>query len=460
MLKGNQMKRKYYKILIVALLTFAFSTSCKEIRDLLKAIDKYGYKSSIPLSKKDWPVEKLLLGSFVYNDLPIIISEKDEKTYLIKFLSTELDGTDIEVEAFLSKIGNSKYLNLDLGYSFSFLKISDVSISRDVNVKLLRNSIDQYVTEKNLVSWLLKNGDKEEFINKDSIEVDIFYTFSFTRISQERAYQIKAEQLKEKKELLFNSCKDYETYKSLATKYPGDPLLSNAKEAIFKSCTSISDYQEFMLFFPNNILSEKAKEIIAQKVIYEKDSVDYSLVRAKNDIDAYIDFIDKCKTIKFKDSASAMLTPLIGKITEDYIEWKWNGDDRKEAIRLIFFKIDYTGKYIKTSWYNEHLTKYCLKMQQPEIKEKAIKYIDKLALNNVTKDELLDLYISKGFLFWALEKYDQSLEVFRSKINEQYNYNKLHTFKNGIKESYKTYQHEGIKFPDEKAMWKKIKNIK
>jgi hypothetical protein len=454
------MKRKYYNILFVALFTLIFSTSCKEIRDLLKAIDKYGYKSSIPLSKKELPVEKLLLGSFVYNDLPIIISEKDATTYIIKFLSTELDGTDIEVEAFLSKIGNSKYLNLDLGYSYSFLKISDVSISRDVNVKLLRNTIDQYVTEKNLVSWLVKNGDDDEFINKDSLEVDIFYNFNFTRISQERAYQIKAEQLKEKKEQLFNSCKDYETYKFLSAKYPGDALLANAREGIFKNCKSISDYQDFVLFFPNDIFTEKAKEIIAQKVLYEKDSVDYSLARSKNEIDAYISFIDKCTTQKFKDSASAKLTPLIGKITEDYIEWKWNGDDRKEAIKLIFFKIDYNGKYLKTGWYNEHLTRYCLKMQQAEMKEQGIKYIDKMALNNVTKDELLDLYISKGFLFWSLEKYDQSLEVFRSKINEEYNNNESLTFKSSIKEKYKKYQKEGIKFPDEKAMWKKIKNLK
>lgn len=435
------------------------TTSCKEIRDLLKAIDKYGYKSSVPLTKKELPVEKLLLGSFVYNDLPIIISEKDANTYLIKFLSTELDGNDIEVDAFLSKVGNSKYLNLDLGYSYSFLKISDVSISRDVNVKLLRNTIDQYVTEKNLVSWLVKNGDRDEFLNKDSVEVDIFYTFSFTRISQDRAYQIKAEQLKEKKEALFNSCNDYETYDKLSAKYPGDPLLAHAREGIFKECRSISDYQTFVDKFADDVLSEKAKKLIVEKQLYIKDSLAFNSIKNSNDIDIYLKFIEGCATQKFKDSASIRITPLIAKISEDNIEWKWNGGEKNEALKLIFYKIDFNGKYINSAWYNEHIAAYCLKIQQPELKEKGIIYIDKLAVGNPTKDELLDLYISKGFILWSLAKYDQAIDVFKSKINEHYNNRDGLSFKKSLKDRFKKYQKDGIVFPDEKAMWKKIKNL-
>jgi hypothetical protein len=441
--------------MISAILT----TSCKEIRDLLKAIDKYGYKSSIPLGKKEIPVDKLLTGSYVYNDLPLIISEKDNLTYQIKFLSTELDGTDIVVEAFLSKIGNSKYLNIDLGYNYSFLKISAVSITRDVNVKLLRNSIDQVVTEKNLVSWLLKNGEKDDFLNKDSIPVDIFYSFSFTRITNERAYHIKAEQLQAKKEVLFNTCKDYETYKTLLEKYPGDQLLTNARESIFRKCNTIDDYKEFVSYFADDALSLKAKKMITEMTLYIKDSVDFNASKVKNDIDAYLNFIEGCSTTKFKDSAASRLTPLIANISEDNIEWKWNGGAKNEAIKLIFYKIDYAGRYININWYNEHLTIYCLKLQQPEIKEKALLYLDKLASGNTTKNELLDLYISKGFIFWSLERYDQSIEVFRSRIKEIYlNKNDL-TFKKSIKENYKKFQSEGIKFPDNKNIWKKIKKL-
>ena len=230
------MKKNYSKVIILLLFAVSLASSCKDIKNFLQAIDKYGYKSKTPLGEKEIPIDSLLLGSYVYKSLPIIISEKDSCTYNLKFLATELDETDIEIEAFLSVIGASTYLNLDLGYSYSFLKISDVSIRRDIEVKLIKKTITPYVNEKNLRKWLLKHDEKDEFVTDDSLTIDIYYAFNFFKISQERALQIKAEMLQKKKEHLFVSCPDYETYKSLSVKYAGDPALSKAREALLSKC--------------------------------------------------------------------------------------------------------------------------------------------------------------------------------------------------------------------------------
>lgn len=463
------MKKTYIKVLVFILFTLSLSSSCKEIRDLLKAIDKYGYKSKTPLGKKETPIDKLIIGSYVFKSMPIIISEKDNYTYILKFLSTELDVKDIEIEAFITEIGTSKYLNLDLGYSYSFLKISDVSITRDVSVKLLKNTLNPYINEKNLKSWLLKHDGEDEFVTQDSTTLDIFYTFSFLKITEERAYKIKAEQLQEKKEYLFSSCTDYETYKTLSAKYTGDPALAKAREAILNKCTTIDDYKTFVSFFANDILSEKANKIIIEKTLFIKDSIDFYNIKTNSEIngnlrfesiDIYLKFIEGCSTTSFKDSASKLLIPLIEKITEDNIEWKWNSEDKTEAVKLIFFKIEYNPHNLNISWYREHLTFYCLNIGQADLKEKALLSLDKLALSNTSKDELLDLYLSKGFLFWSLGKNEQAIDVFKSKINETYQNKEDLTFKKNIKISYHAFHKQGILFPDEKNMWKKIKKLK
>ena len=155
-----------------------------------------------------------------------------------------------------------------------------------------------------------------------------------------------------------------------------------------------------------------------------------------------------------------MLPPIAEKITEDNIEWKWNGGDKKEAIMLITYKIDYAPKYTNLSWYRERLTNYGLNIEQAVMKEKALFYLDKLAMGNATKDELLDCYLSKGFLLWSLEKYDQAIEVFKSKIHETYQNREDLTFKKNIKINYNTFQKQGIALPDDKNMWKKVKKLK
>lgn len=447
-------------LVLMVLCALSFISSCKEIRNLLKAIDKYGYKSKIPLGEKNVPISQLIIGSFVYKGLPIIISEKDDYTYKLKFLTTELDENDIEIEAFLTVIGTSNYLNLDLGYSFSFLKISDVSIIRDVEVKLIKNTIQPYVTEKKLAAWLLKHDGEDEFMTEDSTSIDIFYTFNFSRITEERAYQMKAEQLQEKKELLFKSCADYEMYATLSAKYPGDAALVLAREALLDKCTTIDDYKAFVAYFANDVLSEKANKIITEKTLYIKDSLAYYNLKASEDVNEYLQFIDNCATPLFKDSAIMLLTPLLNNITEDKIEWKWNGGEKAEAIKLIFYKIEYTPKHLNINWYREHLTSYCLRTSQTDLKQKALLYLDKLAMGNTTKDELLDLYMSKGFILWSLGMFEEALDVFKSKINESYLYKENATFKKTISTNYKAYQKAGIIFPDEKNVWKRIKKLK
>jgi len=454
------MKNNLLKVLIFLVFLLSLTPSCKEIRDLLKAIDKYGYKSKTPLGKKDIPIDKLILGSYVYNNLPIIISEKDSYTYKLKFLATELDESDIEIEAFLSEIGTSKYLNLDLGYSFCFLKIDDVSILRDVDVKLIKNTLEGYVNEKNLRSWLLKHDNEDEFVTDDSTELDIFYVFNFLKITEERAYQIKNEQLKEKKENLFSKCTGYENYKELSAKYMGDPSLSKAREAILDKCTTIEDYEDFVSYFASDILCDKAKKIIVEKKLFLKDSADFNVVITKDDIHSYLNYIDGCATKIYRDSAVKMLPPIAEKITEENIEWKWNGGDKKEAIMLITYKIDYAPKNINTSWYREHLTNYGLNIEQAVMKEKALAYLDKLAMGNATRDEMLDLYLSKGFLLWSLEKYDQALEVFKSKIHETYQNKEDLTFKKNVKLNFNAFKKQGVVLPDENNMWKRVKKLK
>jgi hypothetical protein len=455
-------KKKAFRFsgLFVFLLTiFLLTTSCgKEIRDFFKAIEKYGYKSKEPLSKKSVAVDKQLLGGYVYNSLPVIISEKDKFTYKLTFLSVELDLVNAEVEAFMSEINNSHYLNINMGDSYAFLKVSSV-INNELPVKLLRNSLDSYVKPENLNAWLQKHGNEEEYTPENQSSIDIYYSFVFKKVTIDKAYQIQKELLHQKMVELFGSCKDYFTYDQLEKRYPDEPLLTIARENIFNNCKTIETYQGFITRFPNDILAEKAKEKIDEIKMFKADSVNFNAAIKQNSIDAYQSFLNNSSTSVFKDSANVIITSLANNITENDIEWRWTGSSKTDALKLLFQKIDYSDQPLNSIWYQQHLTFYCLKLQQPDITEKGLLYLDKLATKNPSKNEMLNLYLSKGFLLWSLEKIDLCIEVFHSKIEDSYTGDNAVSFRYKLKSWYKDLKGSDVVFPNEKATWKKIKKL-
>jgi hypothetical protein len=455
-------KKKLYRFsgLFVFLLTIILLTSScgNEIRDFFKAIEKYGYKSKEPLNKKTLSIDKQLLGGYVYNSLPVIISEKDNLTYKMTFLSVEPDEENVEVEAFISEINNNRYLNIDMGDAYAFLKISKV-INNELPIKLLRNSLETYVKPENLKAWLQKHGDEEEYTPENQSPMDIYYSFVFNKITLAKAYQIQTEQVRGKMIELFGSCKDYYAYDILEKRYPNEPLLVKARENIFSKCSTIENYQAYITRFPDDALVEKAKSRIQEIKMFRTDSVNFNAAITHNTIEAYESFINNSSTPVFKDSASIKITALANAITENDIEWRWTGSSRTDALTLLFQKIDYSDEPLSQEWYQQHLTFYCLKLQQPDVTEKGLLYLDKLVARNPTKNEMLNLYLSKGFLLWSLERIELCLEVFHSKIEESYEGDKALTFRNKLKLWYKDLKESDIVFPKEKVTWKKIKKL-
>jgi len=252
-------KRNWFRFLgglILFLSLFLITVSCgKDIRDFFKAIDKYGYKSKEPLGKNNVVIDKQLLGGYVYNSLPVIISQKDNFTYKMTFLTVELDEENVDVDAFITEINNSRYLNINMGDVYCFLKISTV-INNELAINLLRNTLETYVKPENLKAWLIKHGNDESYTPENQSEVDIYYSFVFNKITVEKAYEIQQEELHTKKVELFESCKDYYAYEQLEKRYPNDPMLHKARENLLNKCKTIDNYQAFIKRFPDDFMFE------------------------------------------------------------------------------------------------------------------------------------------------------------------------------------------------------------
>ncbi len=450
---------RFSGILVASLIVFALTSSCgKEIRDFFKAIEKYGYKSKEPLSKKNIAVDMQLLGGYVYNSLPVIISKKDDFTYQLTFLAVELDLEDVKVDAHMSIINEDRYLNIDMGENYSFLKISSF-FNNELQVQLLRNSIEPYVTPAKLRWWLEKHGREDSFAPDSVAPVDIYYGFLFNKITVDKAYQIQREQIHEEMTRLFTACKDYYTYDELEKRYPNEPLLASARENIFNKCNTIEAYQAFVKKFPGDVLAERALSRIQEIKMFKADSVNFIVAAKQNTIEAYEGFINNSSTAVFRDSAGVNITLLANRITENDIEWRWTGSSRSDALKLIFQKIDYADKPLSPEWYQQHLTFYCLKLQQPDVTEKGLLYLDKLAQKNPSKNEMLNLYLSKGFMLWSLDKTALAVEVFRSKIEEWYTGDGAVAFRTKLKLWYKDLKESDIGFPQEKATWKKVRKL-
>jgi hypothetical protein len=434
--------------------------ACKggEITDFFEAINRYGYKSTEPLGVKNVKVDTMLMGGYVYNSVPVIISRKDPYTYLVKFLSIELDVADVEVEAHMTLINGSKYLNLNLGHDFAFLQVGN-NVDNMLEIKLLRNTISPYVKNEDLKGWLQKNGNNEEYTTSEDYEITIWYTFIFEKVSIQKALQVQAVELEKRRTELFEGCYTYFTYNELEKKYPGDPLLKTARENIFSACKTIDEFNEYILHFPDDPLCEKARIRIKEIMVYKNDSTNYNIALAANDIRDYLSFIDKCKTPAFKDSAQQKTGILADGITVESIEWKWTSGERKEALQLIYNKIDYSKNEIELAWYQEHIALYCLSIADIGTTEIGMSYLDKLVERKPERNILLDMYISKGFMLWSMENTEQAIEVFRLKINDIYDGTEAIPFKKALATRYQSYKDQGLVFPDEKKTWKRIKKL-
>jgi hypothetical protein len=232
-----------------------------------------------------------------------------------------------------------------------------------------------------------------------------------------------------------------------------------ARKNLFDKCTTIEDYNVFISKFAGDPLSEEAKKRIYELNKRSADSLHYEDAIKQNTIPGYEQFISGSSTAAFKDSAKTKILMLVNAISEDHIEWKWTSGERKDAIQYIFYKIDYTPGTINKDWYVKHLTLYCLIDSIAETKEKGLTYLNKMVVNNPSKDELLNLYLSKGFLLWSIGKNDLALEVFKSKISEVYEGGEKISFSKKIKSQYREYKQLRIIFPKEKETWKSIRKL-
>jgi hypothetical protein len=446
-------------LLLASSLAILFACKKGEMVDFYTAIYRYGFKSAEPIAKKAIKTDPQICAGFVYKSVPIVISAIDALTYKVSFLSVELDKPDMAVEAFMSEVNGGKYLNLNLGECYAFLKIGDL-YNELLEVKLLRNNVAPYVEVPGLRNWLQKNGDKEEFIGYDSAVISIYYGFTFEKITAERAYAIQAEELALRKAELFEGCFSYFSYDELEKKYPGDPLLTTARKNLLSACKNIPDYETFITRFPDDPLADEARTSIREIVTFRNDSTGFRQAEGVNTIDAYLLFRDGCKTACFMDSAMLRIRRLADGIGTEKIEWNWIAGYREEAIRLMFYKIDYSAQNYDVSWYAGNLALYCLRTNGGAFAGQGITYLDKLAAMKVTNNQMLDLYLSKGFLLWYTQKNDLAVELFRAKISENYEGEEGLTFRKALFARYGEYNELRIVFPEEKKTWKIIKKLK
>jgi hypothetical protein len=110
-------------------------------------------------------------------------------------------------------------------------------------------------------------------------------------------------------------------------------------------------------------------------------------------------------------------------------------------------------------WMIEHLSLYSIKIDTSNYKEKSLIYMDKLLEKNPNSDDILFLFMEKGFILWSLNKTELTIELFSLKIKNKYKDG--HTFKEKIKSRYKYYTNsQTIILPKQKDTWKQIKKLK
>lgn len=454
--------------LLLAIPVFLFS--CKqEILDFFEAIQDYGYRSLQPLGPKNVPVNDNLLGGYVYDGLPVIISKKDANTYQIKFLSVLLHKEDAVADAHATQIGTATFLNLAMGDYYCFMRVN-LMMNTELQIELLKDALKEYVPANKIKAWLEKNPDATSYTYTDaegtSYDMDIFFSFIFQRVTVDEALRMQQEKLRYARQQLFEECDSYFEYEDLVHRFPNDEFRELAEFSIFNRCERLEEFKEFISYFPDSQFRDEAEAAIKNIIETERlaeflaiDQQNFQEVIAMNTRDAYKAFADSAYTNAYRDSAMIRFGNLAAHITQDEVEWKWTNGEPEAAFDLLFLKVDYLKNRHEIPWIVDHFTLYALQYNKAEMTEKVLTYFDKFVARGVFGDDFLDIYLNKGFLQWSLNDVQDAVATFDLKLNHIYEKDGS-TFKENIKLKYKWLCEQGITFPDQKANWKRIKKLK
>lgn len=461
------MKDPFRRFLYLLLLP-VFLMSCRqELVDFFEAIQDYGYRSVQPLGPNKTLVNENMLGGYVYDGLPVIISKKNETTYEIRFLSVLLHKEDAVVEAHATQIGTTTFLNLNMGDYYCIMR-ANLILSSQLQIDLLREELKEYIAQDQIRSWLEKNPGQTTYVYDavNDYAMDVYYSFVFEKVTVQSALQIQKDRLREERRILFENCSSYAEYESLIHQYPNDEFIGLAEQSLLESCKTIEELREFIAYFPDSHLIKTAEEKIRYIAETERlqeflaiDQNAFLLAKKENSIDAMETFREKNYTSAYDDSATAFIAFLATSITRDEVEWKWTNGDSQGAITLLNYKIDYLKNLREAGWIIELITLYTLKMNNDTVRQNTLNYYNKLVERKVYGDAFLDLYLGKGFVLWSANEIEVAIRTFELKLQDVYEADGL-TFQEHIKLKYNYYVEQGIQFPDQKYNWKRIKKLK
>lgn len=456
------------KFLLLIPLSTLFLVSCKqgEITDFFLFIEERGYLFEGTLIKKFEPVDERLLGGYLYETLPVIISKKDKDTYSINFLATDLNSVDRTVDAKMTRIGTTNFLNLDMGGQYAIVKV-DLNYDNEFTMNLVRGSMQNTFDEEQMRLFLTMHPEEESYTPRDdenAFSQEVYYSVSFNKITVEYAREVQETALYERKENLYRYCLTYHSFESLKQKYPLPELYVLAEESLLKECKTIEDYQEFIGYFPTSKFVKEAQIQIAklrederQKALIEEDRLAFAYAKETNTFVGYEGFIEGRKTNVYLDSAKAQLTSLANAITRTNLEWNWTNGNCHEGVLLAYYKINYGDTIDFKPWLIRNLPYYSLLNGSAQDKELSVELLGRLWHEANNPNDNLRIYLQKGFLLWSIGNTEAAVETFRSKINQKFSNNEL--FSDLLKKTYKEYHKLNATLADEKATWKKIKKL-
>lgn len=463
------MKRPFFRKHLSLFVLAVFLVSCNQhIIDFFEAIQDYGYRSQQPLGPKKVPVNDNLLGGYVYDELPVIISKRDNYTYEIKFLSVLLYKEDAIIEAHATQLGTSTFLNLAMGEYYCFMRVNLI-MNQQLQIELLKDALKEYVPQEKIKSWLEKNPTTSLYEyqeNGEDYSMEVYFSFLFERVTIQEALRIQENRLRLARMELFQDCSSYGDYETLVKMYPNDEFTGLAIRSLFNRCETIEDLREFIAYFPETDLAADAEARIREIIETQRneeflalDKRAYDKAKAENTIDSYEAFLTVANTKNYRDSANNCIAALSSSITRNDVEWKWTNGESEKAFKLLFYKTDHLKDPLEAGWIIELMTLYTLKYGQPEMGRKVLTYFDLLVSRKISGDDFLDLYTGKGFILWMLGENELCIKTFELKMSDVYE-ETGQSFKDHLKITYENYTAQGIVFPDQKNTWKQIKKLK
>ena len=121
-------------------------------------------------------------------------------------------------------------------------------------------------------------------------------------------------------------------------------------------------------------------------------------------------------------------------------------------------KIQYADTLSFRSWLIENLPHYAILKGSSVEKEQALSDLGLLLNDRLKEDDMLHLYLNKGFLLWSLGKTEACIQTLGSKVHMSLKDGTK--FKKSIKAKYKLYKKSEGVLTEHKATWKKIKKLK